>query len=112
VAKRNTTNGGIKMANILIIGFEKLESEKLRDQIDGVMKQLGRNKKYESATVILPAQTKWCESACRAPYLVVRHSKTAEAKAIAEALHLALNLDIEYETISGYLASVIQPPQE
>ena len=100
------------MANILIVGFEKPEAEKLRDQIDAVMKQLGKDDLNESATVILDAQTKWCGGTGRAPYLVVRHSKTAESKEIAEALHSALNLDIEFETISGYLASLTQPPQE
>lgn len=97
------------MANILIVGFEKLEAEKLQDQIDAVMKQLSKDKKGESATVILNAQTKWCGGKGSAPYLVVRHSSTAEAKSIAEALHSTLNLDIEFETISGYLASVTQP---
>lgn len=97
------------MANILIVGFEKLEAEKLQDQIDAVMEQLGKDKNGESATVILNAQTKWCGSKGCAPYLVVRHSKTAEAEAIAKALHSALNLDIEFETISGYLASVTHP---
>ncbi len=48
------------MANILIVGFEKLEAEKLQDQIDAVMRQLGKDKQGESATVILDAQTKWC----------------------------------------------------
>lgn len=78
-------------------------------KIDAVMKQLGKDKEGQSATVILGAQTKWCGSEGRAPYLVVRHSRTSEAHSIAEALHSALNLDIEFETISGYLASVTKP---
>lgn len=97
------------MANILIVGFEKLEAKVLQDQIDAVMKHLGKDKNGESATVILDAQTKWCGGKGRAPYLVVRHSRTSEARSIAEALHFALNLDIEFETISGYLASVTKP---
>ena len=100
------------MANILIVGFEKLEAEKLQSQIDAVMKQLGKDKDGESATVILDAQTKWCGGAGRAPYLVVRHSKESESEAIARALHSSLNLDIEVEVIHKYLASVTQSPQE
>lgn len=100
------------MANILIVGFEKLEAKQLQDRIDAVMKQLGKDKEGESATVILDVQTKWCGGTGRAPYLVVRHSKIAEAEAIARALHSALNLDIEFETISGYLASVTPLPSE
>lgn len=100
------------MANILIVGFEKLEAEKLQDQIDAIMKQLGKDKDGESATVILNAKTKWCGGTGRAPYLVVRHSKASESEAIATALHSALNLDIEVEVIHKYLASVTQPPQE
>lgn len=96
------------VANILIVGFEELEAKKLQDQIDDVMKQLGKDNEGQSATVILDAQTKWCGGKGRAPYLVVRHSKTAEAELIAKAIHSELNLDIEFETISGYLASVTQ----
>lgn len=98
------------MANILIVGFGKVESENLQDQIDVLMKMLNKDKPGESATVILDAKTKWCGGTGRAPYLVVRHSKTAEAKLIAETLHSALNLDIEFETISGYLASITKSP--
>ena len=93
------------MANILIVGFEESEAGELRVKIDTIMKGLGKDKPGESATVIWNADTKWCGGKGRAPYLVVRHSKTSEAKLIAETLHSALNLDIEFETISGYLAS-------
>jgi len=53
------------------------------------MKQLGKDKNGKSATVILDAKTKRCGSKGRAPYLVVRHSKTAESELIAKALHFA-----------------------
>ena len=98
------------MANILIVGFERSEAEKIRGRVDIVMKRLGKDKPNQSATVIMDAETKWCGGIGCAPYLVVRHSKIDESKAIAEAIHAELNLDIEFETISGYLASVIQPP--
>ena len=97
------------MANILIVGFEKLEAEEIQGRIDAVMKQLGKDKEGESATVILNAQTKWCGGTGSAPYLVVRHSKASESEAIAAALHSALNLDIEVEVIHKYLASVPSP---
>ncbi|HEU0080525.1 MAG TPA: hypothetical protein VFQ72_00660 [Candidatus Paceibacterota bacterium] len=96
------------MANILIVGFETVEAEQLQVQIDAIMKRLGKDKDGESATVVLDAKTKWCGSSDRAPYLVVRHSKAAEAEAIAAALHSELNLDIEVEVIHKYLASVVR----
>jgi hypothetical protein len=100
----------VKMPNVIIVGFEKLEAKKLRDQVDAVIKRLG--KEGDSVTSILSAETKWCGSRNRAPYLIVRHTKPRQAKVVASALHLALNLDIEIEVISGFLASVTQPPEE
>lgn len=96
------------MANILIVGFERSEAEKLRDQIDGIAFPL----EADSATVIVDDETRWCGSKKPAPYLVVQHSKAHMAKAIGTALHSALNLDTQIEVTHKYLAIVTQPPQE
>ena len=89
------------MANILLIGFEKPEAEKLRDQIDPIAFQL----ESDSATVIVDNETRWCGSKKPAPYLVVQHSKAHMAEAIGTALHAALNLDTQIEVTHKYLAS-------
>ena len=93
------------MANVILIGFEKPEAEKLRNQIDVLMEQHGWATPCESATVILNAETRWCGNKKPAPYLVVQHSKVNMAEAIGTALHAALNLDTQIEVTHRYLAA-------
>lgn len=92
------------VANILLVGFEKIEAERLRDQIDEIIKQLG--KEDDSATVIVNDETMWCGNKKPAPYLVVQHSHADQAEAMGTALHSALNLDTQIEVTYKYLASV------
>ena len=97
------------MANILIVGFERPEAERLRDQIDVIAFKL----EADSATVIVGNETRWCGSKKPAPYIVVQHSQAHMAEAIGKALHSALNLDTQIEVTHKYLASVAgvdQPP--
>ena len=96
------------MANILIVGFAKMEAERLRDRIDVLMNECGWGS--DSATVIIDAQTKWCGNMYRAPYLVVQHSKEHMAELIGKALHSSLNLDTQIEVTHMYFASVAQQP--
>ena len=92
------------MANVLIVGFEKLESRVVRDKVDAVIKKMG--KAHDAISTILPAETKWCGSHSHAPYLIVRHTKLKEAKTVAIALNKALNLEVEFDKVDGFLASV------
>ena len=100
------------MANILIVGFEKTEAEKLREEIDAIMKRHGFAKPDESATIILDAETRWCDCKKPAPYLVVQHSQEHMATRIGSLLHTILNLDTQIEVIHKYLASVPKSPEE
>ena len=97
------------MANILIVGFDRIKAEELRARIDNVLKQIG--KEDDSATVIVHDETRWCKSKTPAPYLVVQHSKADQAEAIGTALHSTLNLDTQIEVPHKYLASVTKSSQ-
>lgn len=100
------------MANILIVGFEKLEAERLRVLIDAIMKDRGWANENESATVIADWETRWCDKKEPAPYLVVQHSKADMADKMGTVLHSILNLDTQIEVPHKYLASVPKSPQE
>lgn len=97
------------MPNIIIVGFEPLEALVIRDKVDEVLKNWG--KADDSISTILPTKTKWCSNGSRAPYLVVRHTSLKQARLVASALHLELNLDIEVEKIDGFLTSITAPPE-
>ena len=91
------------MSNVIIVGFKKSEAETLRDRIDAIMKANGWD--GDSATVIMDAETRWCNKKEPAPYLVVQHSQAHMAEAIGRTLYCVLNLDIQIEVTHKYIAS-------
>ena len=91
------------MPNICIIGLPKRETKKTRKRIETIVENLGFG--ADAITTIVPADTKGCNNTPSAPYLVVRDTNITRAATIAKALNNELKLDVEYEEISGFLAS-------
>jgi hypothetical protein len=98
------------MPNILIIGFKNKEAKEIRKKVDKILvEDLSRS--HDAMTTILSAKTKWCRDDARSPYLLVRNTSLAAAKAIAAVIHRKLDhVDIEYDKIDGFLAGKAKKP--
>ena len=108
------------MPNVLIIGFKPRKAKKIRDLVEGILRQTGRYQK--SYTTIINAQVAYhilnsqtCLKSGRfdrmpAPYVLVRDEKLHVARQVARALHEVdiingPNLDVEYEKIGGFFSA-------
>jgi hypothetical protein len=97
-----------EMPNILIVGFEKGMAESLRTRANVTMASLG--KENDAIITIITAETQKCitrpetrDHPETAPYIVVRDSNKNECEEIAKTLNRILNVDVEYETIDGFI---------
>jgi hypothetical protein len=91
------------MPNIVMVGFIFDEEEEIQQKIGEILSFLQSEVKTEA--VITTLRGSYCEEMVtgkEAPYLIVRDTSLDRGKAIAKALNVGLNVDVELETPEAF----------